>query len=86
MTSFRPVADPRKQGVIHKREPIVRPRIAVGCAAIEDARAGRVRTGTDQPPMTEDSPVVPGGACTWPQRTTLRGTAPASVGSNQLIS
>ncbi len=26
---------PRKQGVVHEREPIVRPRITVGCAAVK---------------------------------------------------
>ena len=26
---------PRKQGLVHQREPIVRPRITVGCAAVK---------------------------------------------------
>ena len=28
-------AVPHKQGVVHEREPIVRPRITVGCAAVK---------------------------------------------------
>ena len=53
-------AMPRKEGLIHQREPIILPHNIFGCGASKDARSRRIRTGTDQPPRTSiDSPVPP---------------------------